>query len=368
MPPRVTFVVPCFKLAQLLPDCINSILAQTFGDFEVLIMDDCSPDDTPQVAGSFKDHRIRHIRNEPNLGHLRNYNKGIAMARGEYVWLISADDYLFRPYVLQRYVEVMDANPEVAFSFCPGIKVRNGQEVGTLGYSVHAKRDRIFNGRELLAKLVRENTIVAASGMVRKKFYDLVSVFPLDMPWGGDWYLWCVFALHGNVAYLAEPMVCYREHDLSMTSKLMKEDVDQCSREDLLMPWIIKRKVEEAGQRSLIRPCLEAAAYEYARRIGSRRYKTTSSSMTLEQFEQSMAESTSDHRERNFIRARVYAKLGDIYYWQGHASLAQRFYADAIRSDPWMPTVWSKRALLFAGATGNWIRRSRARPHHNTAR
>src|SRR5438477_10603599 len=111
--PTVTFVVPCYKLAHLLPDCLRSILSQSFGDFEILVMDDCSPDHTGEVARSFKDSRVRHVRNDPNLGHLHNYNKGIALARGAYIWLISADDCLRRPYVLERYVQQMDRHPSV---------------------------------------------------------------------------------------------------------------------------------------------------------------------------------------------------------------------------------------------------------------
>ena len=75
--PRVTFVVPCYKLAGFLPACVESILRQSYADFEILIMDDCSPDNTAEVAQSFNDPRIRYIRNDPNHGHLRNYNKGI---------------------------------------------------------------------------------------------------------------------------------------------------------------------------------------------------------------------------------------------------------------------------------------------------
>ena len=103
MSPKVSFLVPCYNLAHLLPVCINSILNQTFDDLEVLIMDDCSPDDTPRVAMSFKDSRVVHIRNEPNLGHLKNYNKGISLAKGDYVWLISADDFLRCTSVVERY-------------------------------------------------------------------------------------------------------------------------------------------------------------------------------------------------------------------------------------------------------------------------
>src|SRR3984893_10188043 len=133
--PKVSFVVPCYKLAHLLPECVNSILAQTFADFEILIMDDCSPDDTPKVAQSFQDLRVRHVRNEPNLGHLRNYNKGIDLARGEYIWLISADDRLRCSYVLEKYVALLDQHPKVGYVFCPGVGLRDGRETEVLDYS-----------------------------------------------------------------------------------------------------------------------------------------------------------------------------------------------------------------------------------------
>src|SRR5882672_1876692 len=150
MNPKVTFVVPCYKLAHLLHECVESILSQSYRDFEVLIMDDCSPDNTVKVAQSFQDPRVKHIRNESNLGHLANYNKGIGLARGNYVWLISADDRLRTSYVLQRYVELMDGHPEVGFVFCPGIGILDGNEVGLVEYSVHGPQDTIFEGHRFL--------------------------------------------------------------------------------------------------------------------------------------------------------------------------------------------------------------------------
>src|SRR5262245_19230606 len=132
MAPKVSFVVPCYYLAHLLADCVNSILRQSYTNFEVLIMDDCSPDHTPEVAQSFSDRRNQYIRNERNLGNTGNYNKGIALSRGHYVWLISADDYLRREYVLQRYVEVMESHPEVGYVFCPVIALENGQQTGVM--------------------------------------------------------------------------------------------------------------------------------------------------------------------------------------------------------------------------------------------
>lgn len=360
MNPKVTFIVPCYKLAHLLPECINSILTQSFEDFEILIMDDSSPDNTPQVAASFNDPRVIHVRNEPNLGHLRNYNKGISLSRGQYVWLISADDYLRKPYVLERYVKLLDENPNVGYVFCPGVKVRGGKEVNALDYSFHGSRDAVFNGRKFLSKFVRENTIVAASGCVRKECYDKVSVFPLDMPWGGDWYLWAIFAFHYDVGYLAEPMVCYREHEMSMTTKLMTEDVAHCSTEDIAMPWIFKRKAEEAGLKSLVRDCLDSAGFEYARRIAAKRYKSAAASMSFEEFESSLCRNTDKEDEREYVRARVYSYVGDEHYWKGDNALAKANYERALSKNPWLPKLWAKWLLLSTGNVGGAIRRARA--------
>src|SRR5688500_2301178 len=126
--PKVSFVVPCYKLAHLLPECLDSILGQTFPDLEILVMDDCSPDNTREVALAYSDPRVRYIRNDPNLGHLKNYNKGISLSKGDYIWLISADDYLRRNYVLASYVAAMEANPEVGYACCTGVGVKDGRE------------------------------------------------------------------------------------------------------------------------------------------------------------------------------------------------------------------------------------------------
>lgn len=361
MDPKVSFIVPCYQLAHLLPDCVHSILGQTFRDFEILIMDDNSPDNTPEVAASFSDPRVKHVRNDPNLGHLRNYNKGISLARGKYVWLISADDYLRRPYVLERYIDLMERHPEVGYVFSPGVKVIGGREIKTIDYSQHGDSDAIFDGRKFLSKFVRENTIVAASGLVRKECYDKISVFPLDMPWGGDWYLWAIFAFSYDVGYLAEPMVCYREHELSMTNKLMAEDIAHCSAEDIRMPWLFKRKAEEAGYDQLKWDCLDSAAYDYARRIAAKRYRAATTTLTVDEFDQSLRNHTTDPREREYVRSRVYLYVADEYFWRGESSLARRFYGASLLRRFWVPTVWAKWLLALSGGLGTAIRKMRAR-------
>ena len=264
MNPTVSFVVPCYKLAHLLPECLQSILDQTYADLEVLVMDDCSPDNTQEVTQSFSDPRIRYIRNQKNLGHLRNYNEGIAMARGHYVWLISADDRLRRRYIVERYVALMENNPSVGYVFCSGVGLEGDTETGVLPYATHGDTDKIFRDRAFFVRLLESNSVLAASGMVRRECYERLGLFPLDLPYAGDWYLWLLFGLHYDVGYLAEPMVSYRQHSLSMTNTLNEKDPRICTNDDLNVLWRIKRKAEDAKYTDLAQ-CVDGFIVDRAR-------------------------------------------------------------------------------------------------------
>lgn len=355
--PTVSFIVPCYKLAHLLPECINTILSQSYGDFEVLIMDDCSPDNTTEVAQSFHDRRVKHVRNNQNLGHLRNYNKGINLARGKYVWLISADDYLRASYVLERYVDLLDRNPRIGYTFCAGFGVQNGMESQVIGrYPVREDRDHVIPGHVMLKKLLRSNFVLAASGLVRRECYDKLSVFPLNMPWAGDWYLWCLFALYYDVGYFAEPMVCYRDHSLSMTTKLTHESLEACAVEDVAIPWIMRKKAQESGYAYLAKEILPAIAHTYARVIASERYRE-SAVMTFQKFEDVLCRNITDETERNLVRALTYADIGNEFYFAGCAVLAKESYKAALRIDPLMALVHIKYNLLSLGKAGGYLRR-----------
>jgi glycosyltransferase involved in cell wall biosynthesis len=367
----VSFVVPCYKLAHLLPQCVHSILSQSYSDFEILIMDDCSPDDTSTVAASFHDPRIRYIRNEENLRQLRNYNKGIHASRGKYIWLISADDYLRNPYLLERYVELMDANSRIGYSFCPAVGVREGKETGILTYSVYGDRDQIVSGHRFLERLLKNNIVVAPSCLVRRECYEKIGVFPIDaiwtgarvaMEWMGDWYLWCVFALSFDVAYFAEPMVCYREHDLSMTNVFtQQENADNCIRAEIAMLWLVRERALSFRLEKPAKDCLHAVAHAYAQYCTSKQYqwldRSSVSTMSVEQFEESLCLSTQNEEERRLIRSLCFERVGDIFRSRGDLQLARKYYRESSLSGLWMRTVHIKLLLLALGEPGVRVRK-----------
>jgi glycosyltransferase involved in cell wall biosynthesis len=363
--PKVSFIIPCYNLAHLLRDCIHSILSQSYGDFELIVMDDCSPDNTKEVAQSFDDPRVKYIRNESNLGALRNYNRGISLSSGRYIWLISADDYLRNPYVLNRYVDILDSNPRVGYVFCPGVGVINGRETEILDHSRYGNHDQIVSGHAFLKTILGMCFILAPSAMVRRECYEKVNLFPInivfdgveiDFWWGGDWYLWCVFALFFDVAYFAEPMVCYRHHELSSTAFITSKRIDNCVLADIAVPWMVKQKAEEAGLRDVYKTCLHAVANQYAGHLAGKEYPSGTWAITLDQFERSLCQNTQSETERKRIRARAYASAADRYYFRGDLVSAKKFYWAGLKEDPIMAKVYAKLILLLLGKAGDAVR------------
>lgn len=116
MSPFFSVLVPTYGRASVLPRALESVLSQTFRDFEVLVVDDASPDQTPFVVARFSDPRLRHVRLERNQGVAGARNRGIREARGEVVALLDDDDE-YRPQFLERTAEVFAAQPAVSFTW-----------------------------------------------------------------------------------------------------------------------------------------------------------------------------------------------------------------------------------------------------------
>lgn len=352
--PVVTFIVPCYNLGHVLADCVNSILDQTYTNLEVLIMDDCSPDDTPAVAASFTDPRVHHVRHAQNMGHLRNYNAGIAMARGEYIWLISADDRLRRPYIVERFVETAERNPSAAYVFCPAMKFNENGDIGI--YGSIGDRDCVVPGLRFVERLLDGNIVSAPTGMVRRRTYEKAGDFPLDLPFAGDWFLWGAFAFHGDVAYLAEPMVHYRVHPLNMTKSFFKRAAALVE-DELKVQWRLKGLADRTDNEQLRRYARFAIARDYATRLRRRVLKDWPYGMTAEQFEASLAAFPATAEEQADIRSAAYDSLGDACLEADRPGDAAAAYTLALRARPLATSTRAKALLLRSGSVGRAVRR-----------
>jgi len=219
--PRVSFVVPCFNYGRFLNECIASILAQSFMDFEILICDDASTDDTPERVSSFVDGRIRYIRREQNIGHLKNYDDGIRQAQGELIWLISADDKLGANRLLQTYVDQFDQHPNLTLACCrvqcmDDDSLAYDKFIPRQDYPGLPNQPMIFEGQDFYRCLIQGNFVASPCALAKKSLYEKFGYFHPDLPHSGDWYNWLLFALEGSVYYDPEPLVLYRKHQNNM--------------------------------------------------------------------------------------------------------------------------------------------------------
>lgn len=357
--PAVSFVVPCYKLAHLLPECINSILSQSFRDIEVLIMDDCSPDNTGEVAHSFNDSRVRYIRNDSNLGHLGNYNKGINLSRGTYIWLISADDRLRRPYALERYVKLMADHPEVGYVFCPGVGLVGGAETTLLQTYYYGADDIIFDGREFIATVLRKSSgLLSPSVMVRRDCYERISMFPLDLPHQGDMYLWFIWALEYDVAYLSDAMVNYRSHDLNMMKDFVRRLPKIVFTDEVNVLWRTKMKSEQKGFGVLTRQIEYSISNKYSAAAAFAIYGEGSVpwGMSIAECREALRTNTATMLEYRRLRSNFYARLADRHWLHSAFQDARKYYALAIRDNWRMPRIWAKLLLALMGRVGRSVR------------
>lgn len=358
--PKVTFIVPCYNLAHLLPICVESIMQQTYEDYEVLIMDDCSPDHTPEVAQALVqgDRRVKHVRNSPNLGHLANYNKAINLAQGEYVWLISADDYLRKPYVLSRFVELMDKHANVGYVFCPSMRVDENVETELMTFTAPRPIDTVFRGHEFLTRyLLEANCVPAPAAMARKKCYAEFGLFPLDLPYSGDWYLWSLFALYCDVGYFAEPMVCRRFHGGNISKVFHRDEVKAFFVNDLAIPIRIRDKAEQEGYLEIVERCKISLASLLAQHmLPPRPTSPVQVPLTLQEAQEFLCGHVGGPQAESEIRALAFAQMGDHFYRAGNGSKSLSYYRLAFGEDRKLSGVRWKYWLGQLGTPGRALR------------
>ncbi len=227
----VSIILPNYNYEQYLDQRIESILNQTYTDFELLILDDCSTDGSKSVIESFKDERIRVYYNETNTGSpFPQWDKGIQLSKGEYIWIAEADDYC-SDTMLEELLNKAEASKS-AICFAESIVVDGkGEEKGLwCDMNVKGPNKSIFNsdfeinGKEFIEKnLIFENAIPNASAVLfKKKIYQDVGGVDKHIPNCADWLLWIKMLSKGNVAYISKPLNAFRRHGSSVINSIKR--------------------------------------------------------------------------------------------------------------------------------------------------
>ena len=222
----VSVIIPNYNHVAFLRERIDSVLQQTYQDFDVVILDDASTDGSRQFLETFAHHpRMTLCFNDQNSGStFRQWNKGIALARGKYVWIAESDDAADHRF-LERLVPILEGDSRVVLVKCRSQKV--DEEGRCLPGAVEdpATRDWsssfVIEGREdCRLQLEHGNSISNASAVLfRRRTYMDVGGADESFRMCGDWLLWAKMMMRGDFAYQAEPLNRYRFHAGSVRSQ-----------------------------------------------------------------------------------------------------------------------------------------------------
>ncbi len=248
--PKVSVIVPNYNHARFLRQRLDSIMGQTFQDFEVVLLDDCSIDESRSILSEYADDpRVRIEFNAVNSGStFKQWNKGVRLARGEYVWLAESDDYADER-LLERLVPLLDAEPSSVLAYCRSWRILEDGQISGLLDSHYTELDPQrwtadfwADGREECQNyLVQRNTIPNASAVLfRREVYVRVGGADESLVFCGDWKLWAAMALTGRIAYLGEPLNYFRLHDTSVRAKSQRLGVGPVEYLEVIR-WILQR-------------------------------------------------------------------------------------------------------------------------------
>jgi glycosyltransferase involved in cell wall biosynthesis len=215
--PEVSVVIPAYNAARFLPDALDSVLAQTFRDLEVLVVDDGSSDDTPAVLARYGS-QIRCMR-QSNAGVSAARNRGIAEARGRYVAFLDADD-TWMPHKLARQMKALAQNTECGACYSAFTFVR--ADLTPLVVS------RCKRGGASLADLLLHGNVVGSGSTVlcRRVLFDASGDFDPVLSQCADWDMWVRLAARTDFLYLNEPLATYRQHGTNMSHDIARLERD----------------------------------------------------------------------------------------------------------------------------------------------
>lgn len=233
--PKITVVIPNYNHARFLDQRIQSILEQTYQDFELLYLDDASTDDSNAVFAKYvPDPRIRSILNQTNGGSpFPQWNKGVCAAKGDYIWIAESDDFA-DPRMLEVLVKLLNAHPNVGVAYCQSALVDvTGQVFGSAAdwtASLDAERwnqGYTNSGQDECAQfLLKQCTIPNASAVLfRKSVYQAAGGADEDMHGCGDWLLWTKMLLRSDVAFVPDTLNFFRKHQASTSQIAFKQGV-----------------------------------------------------------------------------------------------------------------------------------------------
>lgn len=205
--PLVSVFIPVYNAEPFVAQAIESVLAQTYQHYELIIVNDASTDGTAETIARYQNHpKVRVHHNLANLGMALNWNVGLRLAQGDFVAKLDADDF-YEPHFLEEIVPVFQRHPAVGLVFS-GVNLIHGD--GRVTQERRYLTSWARSGRKFLQQLLQACVIRSPTVCVRRVCYEHLGEFLPEMKLHTDWEMWVRIAACYDVGYVAKYLASYR--------------------------------------------------------------------------------------------------------------------------------------------------------------
>jgi glycosyltransferase involved in cell wall biosynthesis len=245
--PEVSIVIPLYNKESSIKSTIESVLNQTYKNFEVTILDDCSTDNSLAIINEYKDnpHVKQIVVNEHNTGNtFIQWERGFNLAQGELIWIAESDDYA-EPQLLEKAIEAFQKNKNVVLTFCHSRLVdADGNNIETYFDKHSPKTTMKYDGRDFIKKrcLFHCSVYNASMAVFKKCAISNVNPYYKNLQHCGDWAFWTEIAFQGDVMEIPQEMNYFRKHGNNVTTKGQESEVS--FRENAIILQNILDKIE----------------------------------------------------------------------------------------------------------------------------
>lgn len=216
--PKVSVIIPTYNRDKFISDTIDSVLNQTFKDFEVIVIDDGSTDNTKSVLKKYGT-RIR-VLEQTNLERAVARNNGVKNSSGKYIAFLDSDD-LWMKNKLEKQVEILEQNKDIILTYCSCLRVdEEGKKI-----KIAKRQLQGFSGN-VKEHLLLRNCIVSPTPVLRREYFNKTEGFKSQYIPYEDWEFWIRFSLLGQFYFINEPLACYRIHSEQSVQLVKAEKIE----------------------------------------------------------------------------------------------------------------------------------------------
>jgi glycosyltransferase involved in cell wall biosynthesis len=212
--PKVAVIIPTYNRANLIGEGIQSVLHQTFTDFEIIVVDDGSSDNTKDVVARYTDPRIRYEYRENN-GVSAARNAGAKVCNAEYVAFLDSDD-IYLENALEKMIKSLDAHKQVGYSYGQANIMKVGKTAYRIRKSHVHESSVVLESKEQLRELIFHKPMNVSTSIIRHSCFDEIGGFNEDLWFAEDHHLFVRLSKKYPSAYIAEPVTNMRFHSIQL--------------------------------------------------------------------------------------------------------------------------------------------------------